>query len=292
MNYSQIPVDLLNPGQVLASLGFLEAAQALCGGAQGGFEWNDGENARFALAAGDGRNPFRVVLEFLAGAEIYRVVPDGHSDGPGAVDAAISLTHSDTFPALKPKAKALDLPVRLGHDGQWLDMTHWCDASSRDAFKLYRGNRSGARIVWAMLRGDELKKTKGLRDLWDDGEDEGLAEHPFDIVTAMGGSFNFDPRAAWTRLDAGYSPNYQGHLVAASPVVEILAAIGLEHGRPRRAPRSDEVRYSAWSGLVPPSLARAALGCCDVSIPLRAFGFTLARSGRNQVVTFAQEEIT
>ena len=48
----------------------------------------------------------------------------------------------------------------------------------------------------------------------------------------MGGSFNFDPRGAWTAIDAGYSPNEHKHAVEASPVVEFLAAWGLEHARP------------------------------------------------------------
>jgi CRISPR-associated protein Csx14 len=34
-----IPVDLLNPGQVFACLGFLEAADVLLGDAEGGFDW-------------------------------------------------------------------------------------------------------------------------------------------------------------------------------------------------------------------------------------------------------------
>lgn len=36
MGKATIPVDLLNPGQVFACLGFLEAAETLCGPAKGG----------------------------------------------------------------------------------------------------------------------------------------------------------------------------------------------------------------------------------------------------------------
>lgn len=285
MTEFRIPVDLFNPGQVFASLGFLEATHALCGGAEGGFDWTSGQDACFVLAARADRNPFHVVLEFLAEARIYRVAPQVYSDKTGQADADITLMSDGHFPGPNPERMAL--PVRLERRGQRLDLTHWCDGSSRDDFKLYAGNRSAAHIARAMLRGDQKKRTRGVRDLWQ--EDEGLAENPFCAVTALGGSFNLDPRGAWTRLDAGYSPNAQGHQVAASPVVEILAAIGLEHARPQRL-RPDEVRYAAWCGPLPPFLARAALGCSEVAIPLRTFRFSLVRSGQNKVTTFAQEE--
>ena len=61
----------------------------------------------------------------------------------------------------------------------------------------------------------------------------------------MGGSFNFDPRGAWTAIDAGYSLNDQGHQVDASPVVEFLAAWGLENARPDEF-ATRQVRYAAW----------------------------------------------
>lgn len=85
-----------------------------------------------------------------------------------------------------------------------------------------------------------------------------MIERPFDVLTPMGGSFNFDPRGAWTAIDAGYSPNDQKHQVAASPVVEFLAAWGLEHARPYEF-ETRRVRYSAWGLPLSPMLARAAL---------------------------------
>ncbi len=61
-------------------------------------------------------------------------------------------------------------------------------------------------------------KTNGVAQLWQERRDT-MIEQPFDVLTQMGGSFNFDPRGAWTAIDAGYSPNDQKHQVAASPVV-------------------------------------------------------------------------
>ena len=47
-----IPVDLWNPGQVFACLGFLEGAESLLGDAEGGFDWSDPTAPRFRLSAG------------------------------------------------------------------------------------------------------------------------------------------------------------------------------------------------------------------------------------------------
>jgi hypothetical protein len=97
-------------------------------------------------------------------------------------------------------------------------VSHWADGSSRNDFKLYSGNRSANRIATQMLQGVRAKpkrnqsigdlKNRGLQQLWQE-QREALLKAPFDVVTPMGGSFNFDPRGAWTAIDAGYSPNTQ-----------------------------------------------------------------------------------
>src|SRR5262249_28725841 len=155
------------------------------------------------------------------------------------------------FPS--PKADRMSLPIRL-HSGDCgpVDLSHWADGSSRNSFKLYAGNRSATRIARAMLSGVREKpkrnqnigdvRTKGIRQLWEESRQH-LIERPLHVLTPMGGSFNFDPRGAWTAIDAGYSPNDQGHRVAASPVVELLAAWGLENARPCELERR-EVRYA------------------------------------------------
>ncbi|RMF69984.1 MAG: type I-U CRISPR-associated protein Cas8c, partial [Alphaproteobacteria bacterium] len=51
MAEAAIPVDLFNPGQVFACLGFLEAAEILLGEAEGGFDWSNEADVRFILRA-------------------------------------------------------------------------------------------------------------------------------------------------------------------------------------------------------------------------------------------------
>jgi CRISPR-associated protein Csx14 len=293
-----IPVDLLNPGQVFACLGFLEAADVLLGQAEGGFDWTDDADVRFQLRAPRDENPFGEVLRFLANARVQRFAPPSYSDPPPSKGARKrkgkkapdddadedvatngALVLWETFPG--PEADWRALPVRLAGNGRHLDVSHWCDASSRNDFKLFAGQQRGPAIASAMIEGvADLCKKRG----------PDLVRDPFGVTSPMGGSsFKFDARKSWTPIDAGYSPDEQKHLVMASPVVEILAAVGLEHARPDEFD-TREVRYGVWSGMVRPLLARPALGAAHTGIPQRVFRFTLDLSGKNKVVTFAEEE--
>jgi CRISPR-associated protein Csb3 len=129
-------------------------------------------------------------------------------------------------------------------------------------------------------------RSKGIRQLWEEQRDE-LMKQPLDVVTPMAGSFNFDPRGAWTAIDAGYSPNDQDHQIEASPVVEFLAAWGLENARPDEY-ETRTARYAVWGVPLPPILARAALCGNLATVPLKRFLFKLDMSGKNKVVTFAE----
>lgn len=310
MAEASIPVDLANPGQVFACLGFLEAADMLCGNAEGGFDWSDDTNTVFSIRAEGGENPFKVALSFLSDSEVKAVAPAGwrpkkepekETDKRKLEAELAEQENSDEFPGGRPDTSA-PMPVQItGRNGGKaikVILSHWADDSSRVTFKLYSGNRSAQEIVHAMLTGTREKprkgqnrgdlKTKGVAQLWEDRRGE-MIERPFDVMTPMGGSFNFDPRGAWTALDAGYSPNNQGHQVEASPVVEILAAWGLENARPYTF-ETRRVRYAAWGGTLPPALARIVIAGGIQVLPQKRFHFELGMSGKNKVVTFALEE--
>jgi CRISPR-associated protein Csx14 len=314
-----IPVDIKNPGHVLACMGFLEAAEVLCGEVESHFDWSEARTCFVLSACGD-KNPFEVVLDFLAKANVIEVTPigyveggaaDGDDDGEGEAAPSESEDGEDSddddvsevpgrvtpswFPSAEGNRNAL--PVQLVSGGRCLTVSHWADGSSRNDFKLYSGNRSANRIATQMLHGVRRPKkgqstgdikNRGVRQLLQE-QREALLSSPFDVVTPMGGSFNFDPRGAWTAIDAGYSPNTQKDGIAASPVVEILAAIGLEHARPDEY-ETRKVRYAVWGSPLPPMLARVALSGADPTGPARRFEFELDLSGKNKVTTFAQEE--
>jgi CRISPR-associated protein Csx14 len=306
-----IPVDLYNPGQVFACLGFLEAADVLLGSAEGGFDWSDPEDVVFKLRAAGNVNPAAAVLEFLAEAEPRRWVPKGYveeapkkgntgnDDDDGRESESDDIGEpSATFPAAK--GDRMSLPIRFGGGNRPIvELGHWADGSGRNNFKLYAGNRSAEGIARAMLLGVREKpkkkqaigdiRSKGVRQLWEERKDD-LIARPFDVLTPMGGSFNFDPRGAWTAIDAGYSLNDQGHQVESSPVVEFLAAWGLEHARPDEF-ETRKIRYAVWGIALAPMLARAALSGSFGTGPRQMFVFRLDMSGKNKVVTFAEREI-
>ena len=303
MAESSIPVDLFNPGQVFACLGFLEAADALRGDAEGGFDWSDEAEVRFCLRADGDENPFEAVLEFLARAEAKALAPEGWRPKKEPTKAKVKekleeelcrQEQSEVFPSALPETSSA-MPIQIANSKKPIVLGHWADGSSRNEFKLYAGNRSALDIATAMLSGtfDKPKKalkTRGIAQLWGEGKED-LIERPFEVITSMGGSFNFDPRGAWTTIDAGYSPNEQKHQVAASPVVEILAAWGLENARPDEF-ETRKVRYAAWGPALPPMLARAALVGGISVVPMQRFHFELDMSGKNKVITFAAQETT
>jgi CRISPR-associated protein Csx14 len=288
MAQASIPVDLFNPGQVFACMGFLEVADVLLGDAEGGFDWTNETEARFEFRAGGTASPVDAVLEFLIEARRARLAPEGYADPPpksqGKKKGSKPNGEGPVCPvATFPEAEAdrLALPLRFERNGHVLDVSHWCDASSRNSFKLFAGQQRSAAIAQQMLA--------GVKQLWSDRRGE-LMRDPLGLTAPLGGSsFKFDARKAWTAIDAGYSPDEQTHSVEASPVVEMLAAIGLEHARPDEF-ETREVRYGAWKGLLPPALARPALGGVSVGVPVRIFRFTLDLAGKNKIVTFAREE--
>jgi len=295
MGESQIPVDLFNPGQVFACLGFMELAEVLLGDAEAKFVWIDRAHSQFCLSVPGKLAPVEHVLEFLAEATISSIKPVGYSEDNERTKHEYSLV----FPANHAEKMALPVKLSVPPDGPSVVMSHWADGSGRNTFKLYSGNRSAEKIVRDMLDGvfekeknnkrKGLLKYKGLKHLLSEKKND-LVSNPFDILTPLGGSFNLDPRGAWTSLDAGYSPNTQMHGVVASPLVELLAACGLEHTRPVEY-GVRQVRYCVWAELLPVSLARVAIQGGLSFLTTRHFRFELALSGKNKIVTFAKEEV-
>ena len=258
----------------------------LLGGAEGRFD--DRENGRrgsYSLSAHGSENPVRAVLKFLAKSRIREVAPPKwrpkkEPAEPKSAKQKLEQRNSRFFPCPRPDSSTA-MPIELvGECGTILVVSHWADGSKRDPFKLYAGNRSALDIASKML--------KEVSRLWNQDGAE-LVMKPLHVLSGMRGSFNFDPRGAWTASDVGYSIDQQNQQVRASPVVEILAPCGLENARPDVYEKR-KVRYAVWNFLLPPMLARAALAGRIANVPTRRFTFELALSGRNKVVTFAEEE--
>lgn len=298
MGAASIPVEVTNPGQVFACLGFLEAAEALCGPAEGGFVWQEGHEfeVQLHLAAANADDPVACVLEFLAHADAIAFAPKAwtspkQAKGNDKKKSSEELERVDHSPGAELGDMALPIMLAQGGTRRFV-LSHWADGSSRDDFKLYSGNRSALSIARTMLRGKLTKKGKvelqGIAQLWADRKED-LVTDPFGTVVPMGGSFNFDARCAWQAIDAGYSPDAHSQRVYGSPVVELLAAWGLENARPQHS-QHREYRYSIWREPLPPSVARPSLAGAVANVPCRHFWLRLGLSGKNKVVRYAEEE--
>lgn len=296
MSESSIPVDLFNPGQVFACLGFLEVADVLLGDAEGRFDWSEPESPRFWIRNSSDENPFGIVLRKLENTKLNEIYPQGWPDDKVPQQSIFPTPLSEHVDE-KGKPGTTKLPGLLEVEDQSFVLESWTDGSSRPDFKLYSGNRSGCSIASDMLFGKRAKPKKGktvgeilnrgIRQLVESGC-EALVRDPLNVTVSMAGSFNMDPRGAWNSMDAGYSPNQHGDDVAASPVVEFFACFSLEHFRPLPKEKGN-YEYAAWQKYLPPSLARVA--CSGVKTPFttRHFTFALALSGKNKLITFASE---
>lgn len=221
-----IPVDLHNPGQVFACLGFVEAADVLLGNADGGFDWQDPKGVHFRLAAAGDEDPVVSVLRFLDEATVTALAPAGSANKmKKGWKIEIETDDSGAFPFPDPESPA-KLPAKLEDGaGKSIVIEHWGDATRRrDNMKFWAG---AGGYPGAALARDALDLFRGRTT--DHGDD------PFAMTAQQTNSFRFDWRRDYVPIDAGFSPNAHGKIVMQGyPVVELLAAVGMTHARPMR----------------------------------------------------------
>jgi len=291
MSEAAIPVDLLNPGQVFACLGLMEAAEILCGPCEGEFLYQAPETeARFRLTTGGQADPVRRAVDFLAHASARAYAPHaGYSWnrdwGPPPETRAV-------YPAPAPDTPA-SLAIVLSTGDDEIPIEHWLDGphNGRDNVKFWAG---AGGYPGAALARDALTHLTCLGDntLTD------IAGDPFAFSAPMSSSFRFDWRRDYVPLDAGFSLNEHPTMQPVGyPLVELLAAIGLQNARPTRPDPRDKLiyRYAISPARLPISLARAVLGGARIGFPLRTFRMRLDWPGQeNQArcIVDAREEET
>ncbi|WP_448208300.1 hypothetical protein [Azospirillum sp. sgz302134] len=246
---TEIPLDPRNPGQVFAAVGLLELLDRIAPRLEprGGFDLTGAPV--FVIELAGNAHPVRVVLDALRDATV-EVAPPAPDDATAPLD--------------------LCLP---GGASVRLDL--WAGLDSRIKIKTWAGQQTSRIITQALL--DAIRQ--GIAP-----SDEALGA-PFDAGLPLTGRFGFDPRSAWTARDAGYSPNEQGDAVQTYPLVELLAAVGLQEARPDRA-----LRYRLQSRLLPAPLARAALAGALGRGGGPSFRFSLAKRGSYLFFEQAREE--
>jgi len=291
---ASIPVDLRNPGQVFACMGLVEAADVLLGGAEGIFDWTDPSVVRFHARARGEVSPIERTLRFLDEASAVAVAPEGSASIPGWVDSwgprPLTAPRDRGYPFPDPTSPATLVCVL--HDGtNSIEIDHWGDATERDNVKFWAG--AGGYPGSALTR-DALRLVQGNAVTH-------LAD-PFAFSAPQSSSFRLDWRRDYIPIDLGFSLNKHGDVHPVGfPIVELLAAIGLTHARPRRPERRDKLVYEyavagrAEVGLtwLPPILLRAVLGAAETPFPTRRFRMLLDWPGKKdqaRAITTVTEE--
>ena len=288
---ASIPVNLLNPGQVFACLGFMEAVEILCGPCEGRFAYdNASSSAAFMLKANGARDPISEILHFLSGAEARAIAPQRSSDLT-TEKWNVETLRSDNFvfPCAAPDTPAA-LPMLLTNGQRSIPIEHWADGSDRDNVKFWAG---AAGYPGAALARDALILVRGLGDnaLAD------AARDPFNVSAPQSSSFRFDWRRDYIPIDAGFSPNEHGGIeMVGYPFVELLAAIGMQNARPARIDAGNKLayRYGVSSAMLPTVFVRAVLGGESLGFPIRLFRMRLGwpgQEGQARCIIDAREEL-
>ena len=291
MAQGSVPVDLRNPGQVFACLGLMEATEVLTGPCEGRFAYDGSStDARFELAVPGEGNPVETVVQFLVHCEVVAVAPRGVDLTTEKWKVRTEPSPEWSFPAPIPESSAT-LPVRLRNGAVELRMEYWLDGdrSGRDNVKLWAG--AGGYPAAALAR-DAVYCISHLKD-----EDvASVARDPFSFAAPMNSSFRFDWRRDYIPLDAGFSPNDQPTVgMVGYPLVELLAAVGLQYARPARTNPREKLayRYHVSSAWLPATLVRVVLGSDVLVFPRRSFQMRLGwpgKKGQARCIINAEEE--
>lgn len=294
-----IPVDLFNPGQVFACLGFVEAADVLLGSAEGAFDWSDRARTCFRIKTAGNENPIAAALEFVTSAKIHSEAPPRSKNVTSGWEIpTVLLGDDDAFPFPDPPSPQT-LPAVLSKEGGVrLVLDHWgeADATTRDDVKFWAGAAGYPGVAY-------------LRDAIDLIKDrsEGAVADPFAVSAPQKSSFRFDWRRDYIPIEIGFSLNPHGARMetVGYPIVEIFAALGLGNARPRRADRFDKLEYfygvvggGESPAFLDPTILRAALGAPPkrtFPFPQRTFRMKLGwpgQEGQARAITTVTEETT
>lgn len=296
MAEASIPVDLLNPGQVFACIGLVEAAEILLGDAEGTFDWTGRAQPRFFVQAHGDQSPVDVVLTFLSKAKATGNVPEGsacQADWNKSWGTLVATPRNDGYPIPEPQSPATAICV-LSDGTKSIAVDHWGDEAaktSRDNVKFWAG---AAGYPGVALARDALDLIRGRV--------VGSTSDPFALSAPQSSSFRLDWRRDYIPLDAGFSLNQHANITTVGyPIVELLAAIGLSHTRPQRPDPRNKLEYTyavlgrlpGMRDFYPLSFLRAALGGSPLPFPRRHFRMSLSwpgKEGQARAITGVTEE--
>lgn len=300
MSTASIPVDLFNPGQVFACLGFMELAEVLFNQTTAGFDWTEPTAPRFVLSVPGDADPIPAALEFLASAKLHSLAPPGSDLSTDKWGVPSRTSDLGSFPIPPPSSPAT-LPAVLTAGEHMVTLSSWGEVNAPDFVGTGRDNVK----FWAGSAG--YPGVGLLRDALDAARPAMSEAHadPFAVTSPQSSSLRFDWRRDYIPIDIGFSLNEHARMQPRGyPLVEVLAAIGLSHARPLRVHKL-EYRYGVAgrgdpfqdvsAALLPPPFLRAILGCATLPFPTRYFTMQLDWPGQeNQArcITTVHEERT
>jgi CRISPR-associated protein Csx14 len=226
-------------------------------------------------------------LAFLSSAEVKAVA--SASSGLSTAKWGVETVSVDGISPGPIQNTPASLPIVLTDGKRSLPIEHWADGSDRDNVKFWAG---AGGYPGAALARDALALVHGLGD----NALAAAAANPFDVAAPQSSSFRFDWRRDYIPLEVGFSPNaHAGVEMVGYPLVELLAAIGLQNARPSRIDPRDKLayRYAVSSAALPTALARAVLGGANLGFPFRLFRVRLGwpgQEGQARCIIDAQEE--
>jgi CRISPR-associated protein Csx14 len=251
MHELKVPFDPRNPGQFYACCGLIELLELA----------TKSTTSKFVI---DSRRPHFAELIVKSESEL---------DMSCVIDAVRHATYR-TFKretAEKEAEKDSIAPAVVSIFGREFILDWWLDEFHEKAtsFKCWAGQMTTQKLI------SEMPKLVSESDL------------SFTSSAFTSTRFGVDPRSAWVALDLGYSPNEQGEESRTYPVVELLAAFGLEGFRPA-GKRNSGFEYSLWLSELPLAIARTAAARPWDGLAATRFKFELGERGSYKVFCFAE----
>jgi CRISPR-associated protein Csb3 len=228
-----------NPGQVLACCGLFELSELLSEGGKGWFSY-EGEWKFFV------ETPVSLT-DVMAFLENSKIKPIDESD------SRIAMLREKEREEVLDK---LDCPVLLQTPKSEIVLYWWWNPTFTDKSKWATGTFKG----WAghVSHVDILKEFMGkIPDIGSLQEPENIFKETILCRTFFG----FDSRGAWTARDIGFSADEvygKRGKVRISPIVEVLAFIGLQTFKPKKE-GNNSIKYYLWRWHLPILPARFAL---------------------------------
>jgi CRISPR-associated protein Csx14 len=251
-----ITVDVMNPGQFFACCGLLELAHRLWPGAEA---WFEGGDFNLMLSPATPCNGVECLLRALVTCNLR----------------SEQIQASTTVKRWKGRDSEKIMPIRLESPYD-LRLDWWISDGQANTLKLWSGRQSPQDII--------PKLQKAISSHCDD------TVSLFDRTAPLRGRFGVDPRSAWKAMDVGFSPDAQGVEVDTYPIVELLAAVGLQRFRPLQNERKDKgivFRYATWRVPLPATIGAATcIGLISTAIP-HWFEFRLVYRGKYKGFDYA-----